>query len=130
MSEEKTIKRWTLDYQALPVTLTVFYGDGISLNDIYKAAKEQESDISDNEVNTNWSAFVGINGPSIYLFINEDITPYLLAHESVHIVKAIFDYIGSVFDDSSEEFFAYYLGYTLEELVKACKEEFKIDIKF
>lgn len=128
MSEEKTIKSWTLDYQALPATLTVFYGEGMSLDDIYKAARNDTNGL-DGTVDTNWKAFVAVSGPSIYLFISEDVTPYILAHETVHIIKAIFDYIGSTLEDSSEEFFAYYSGYTLEELVKACKEEFKIDIK-
>jgi len=128
MSEEKTIKRWTLDYQALPVTLSVFYGENMELEEIYGAAKNEDNSL-EGLPSSNWKAFVSINGSSIYLFIDSGVTPFILAHECVHIVKGIFDYIGSSLEDSSEEFFAYYLGYTFEELIRVCKEEFKIDIK-
>lgn len=128
MSEEKTIKSWKLDYQVLPITLTVFYGEGMELEDVYGEAKKEDNSLEGSPA-PNWRAFVAINGSSVYLFINSDITPYILAHESVHIVKGIFDYIGSTLEDSSEEFFAYYLGYTFEELIKVCRDEFKVDIK-
>lgn len=63
-----------------------------------------------------------------YIFINPDSTTQTIVHECFHCTAAIMSSIGSCLDSSSEEVYAYTLGYLtakVEKFLKNSKKKFK-----
>jgi hypothetical protein len=65
--------------------------------------------------------------PKGFIFLPPESSIDTISHEVVHMIKRIFDRIGSCLDDSSEEIFAYNVGYAsgkIHKFIKKHKKEF------
>lgn len=64
----------------------------------------------------------------IFLFIGEDTSLSTIVHECVHIVSEIFDIMGCSHTNETEEFFAYLMDYTFEQVTIFCTEVLKMKL--
>ena len=123
---------FTHKYSIVPAKVTILYKKKASMNELYKASIVDYPILLQMEAPDNTEmAFVFKNelDNNIFLFIDDDLTLSTIAHECVHIVSEIFKYIRSPMNESTEEFFAYLLDYTFEQIVLHCKETLKLKLK-
>lgn len=130
-AKTKDLISFSHQYSIVPAKLTILYKRGASLEEIYKAAIVPFPVLLQMEKpNDNYLALVFKSEISneIFLFINDEVSFSIIAHECVHIVSRIFEIVGSPITEATEEFFAYLLDYTFEQISIFCTEQLKLKL--
>lgn len=117
-------------YSIVPAKVTVLYKKGASMDELYKAAIVPYPILMQMEKPGSALSLVFRNDDDseIFLFLGESISYSIIVHECVHIVSEIFEIMGVPRSADTEEFFAYLMDYTFEQVAIFCTETLKLKV--
>lgn len=82
----------------------------------YNVVNNSNFKINDDE------AFVTYQNDKIYLFIREDVSAGIIAHESVHVCNYVFQGANIRLDIDNDEPYAYLMGWVVQEVHNTLKK--------
>ena len=97
---------------------------GIKKSDLFEEfSKLFKSESEAKQVALTYNGLVFTYRDNKYIFLENNTRQDIIAHESLHCTIAILNRIGVWLTDSSEEQYAYLLGYLVKEINKGLKYE-------
>lgn len=123
------VKTVTQYLEALKYHLVIYYHKDLSIKDIYNRMIEREEGLEKYEPateDTDDSLVIVDTKGTAYLVINSQTSSGVILHEVIHIMTAIFEFIGSQHTEETDELYAYNAQYIYEFIVKTMINKWKV----
>lgn len=124
-TKTKDLISFTHNYNIVPAKLTILYKRNSNLDEVFKSSIISYpilSQVEKPDANTLSMVYRSSEDSEIFLFLGKDISLSIIVHECIHIVSEIFAIMGVSHNPETEEFYAYIMDYTFEQVYNYCKD--------
>jgi hypothetical protein len=122
------VKRIGKYFESLNYTLVIYYHKDMSIKDIYNKMIEKEEGLEEVEEETEDSdeASVVSNHGVSYLALNSKTRIGTILHEVVHIMTSMYEFVGAIHSETTDELYAYQAQHVFEFILKTLIEKFGV----